>query len=151
MKINSYFQGHEIAPPEVHNSGHLKDIWFISRWQIRVSEFFRKRFGETIINDYGFGGEQYASNITYKMSGTRPPNTNVGAFWSQHKFKNALDFKFKHATPDEVREDILKNQSLYLKAEVTTIESGEIADSWVHIDGRVWTINNQREIEVVKP
>jgi len=138
MQISKHFQSHELVAPEFHNS-EFPDIWFISQWQIQVAEFFRERFGTTIINDYGFGGEMYAAGITYTMSGTRPPRENViGSRWSQHKFMNALDLKFDAYTPDEVRDDMQNNPMVYLEQGITTTESGEIADTWVHVDGRLW-------------
>lgn len=147
MKISKNFDSHELVAPEHHNSDY-PDIWFISKWQESAVEFFRERFGPTFVNDYGFGGEVYAQGITYTMSGTRPPDTDIGAKWSQHKLANALDLKFQNVTPDEVREDMKNNPGIYLMHGITTTESGKIANTWVHVDGRQWN-KELKEVQIV--
>ena len=49
---------------------------------------------------------------------------------------------------DELRQDIIRNFSLYQELGLTTIEHGDFARTWCHMDTR-WTDMN--ELKIVRP
>lgn len=137
------FSGPEFVPPEIWKRFGDKSIWFLDPRILDLSQFFRDRFEAVMrINTWSAGG-----NLS--LRGFRPPATSIGALLSQHKFGRAIDFNIDGYSPDEIRQDIFDNEQMYLReTPLTTIESGEIADTWVHADIRSTGLN---EILVVKP
>lgn len=131
----------ELVPRATYNKFGAKSTWFIDPDIVEFLKFIRKRFDMPIyINNWHWGGAM-------QYRGYRPPWCKVGASKSQHKSKDAVDFNMRGVTPDEIRADILNNKFDYLPY-ITTIEHGDFAKTWVHVDKR-WT--NTNEILIVKP
>ena len=61
----------------------------------------------------------------------------------------AIDFNISGMTADEVREEILKNEEMWIEAGVTTMEDAAYSKTWIHLDCRYR--NNKKNIFIVKP
>lgn len=144
-RISKHFSLEEFVDPEyirLEEAGELLARWYVSKWQVDVAEFLRKRYGVTYINTYAWDDNGRTE------AGTRLPTTKTGATFSQHKYMNALDPQFKKVSAEEVRNDCLANMDLFREYGITTIESGEYAPTWFHCDGRDW---NDKRIHVIEP
>ncbi len=128
--ISQYFKIQEFVPPQIYNQYKANSIWFINPTLITIAEFMRSHFNRPVtINNWHTGGD-------YTESGFRMPETSTGAKLSAHKRGQAIDVKMPDVNYDEIRKTILKNQAIFLKAGITTIEDG--TPTWLHIDNR-WT------------
>mgnify|MGYP002626323597 CR=1 FL=1 len=105
--------------------------WFVSDWQINAAEAIRAYFGNKpmYLNNWFWGGPR-------RNRGTRLPNTTIGATYSQHKFKCAIDFNLKDITPQTIHNTILSHQQYFMGVGITTIEAIEDTPTWVHVDCR---------------
>lgn len=124
-----HFVEQEFVPPEVYNDLidekysltsiiDSKLLWTADK----IREFFNKPM---TINTWHKKGE-------FSLRGFRPKNCSIGAFRSQHKSGNAIDFDIQGLTADQVRNVILKNQKTYDGFKyITRMEAGV---NWVHID-----------------
>ena len=141
MKVSQNFHLKEFVPKEIYSKWGASSIWFIDRRVINIAQFIRERFKLPVtINGAG-----------YNMSGFRPPSTTVGAKLSQHRFGRAADVKLlgqQNKGADMLRDDIIKNFSLYKKLGLTTIEDAKFSPTWLHFDVRE---TNQDELKIVKP
>jgi len=144
MKVSANFSLNEFVPPEIYNRFGDKALWFIDRKVINIAQFIRERFKNSVtINNWSGGGR-------FSFRGFDPPKGyRKASSLSQHRQGRAIDLNVKGATPDEVREDIIKNFSTYHKLGLTTIEHGDFAKTWVHLDVR--EIPNATEVFIVKP
>jgi len=105
-------------------------------------EEIRDRFSAPVhVNDWYRGGH-------LKERGFRLPGTKTGAKYSQHKFGRACDFNIPGLTIEEIYDDILRNEKIYLDFGVTTIEDVSFTKTWIHLDTR-WT--GMDKIKIVKP
>lgn len=141
MKISQNFHVEEFVPKSLVDRFGVEVCArnFISQWQIDTAEAIRKYFGVPVtINDWKWGGRLH-------NRGTRSPYAKVGASYSQHKMKCALDFNVKGWSSDDVW-----NEIRWLKevAVITTIEAKEFTPTWTHIDCRRTGLNH---IFIVKP
>ncbi len=141
MRVSKNFILNELVDRDTYTNFGSNAAWFLDPRAVEVLQFLRDRFGSTTVNNWANGG-----NLSFR--GFRPPTTSVGGKLSQHRFGRAFDCNFTGATPDEVREDIIKNQSMYLDKGLTTIEDGAYSPTWLHFDIR-WT--GQQKIKIVKP
>lgn len=140
MRISPNFDIREFVHPDVWTRFGESSVWFLDRRLFSINQCLRDRFGSLIINNWHFGGERVDSGFN--------PNRDIGAEYSQHKFGRATDDQFRDATANEVRQDILKHQCYWLEMGLTTLESGDYAPTWVHLDTRYTGMN---EILIVKP
>ena len=143
MKVSNNFYLQEFVDEGTYASWGDSCIWFVDPRIITLAQFIRERLGKpcTINNWHGGGKFQY--------SGFRPPKCTVGASLSQHRFGRAIDLKVKGMTADEVRSHIEEHWFLYHKATaLSTIEDGNDAPSWCHIDIRTTGMD---ELKIVKP
>lgn len=133
MKLSKNFDLREFVSLGIHQRWGDKAIWFIDPKLIEIAEFIRERFGWPVtINNWHLDGP-------YQYSGFRSPSCTIGAKLSQHRFGRAIDIKLmgrSNSGADILREDILNHKDLYMKRGLTTIESGEFAPTWCHIDTR---------------
>lgn len=142
MKVSSNFNLKEFIDPYTYGKFGDSSIWFIDNRIITLAQFIRERLNKPCtINNWSNGGQ-------YQYSGFRPPQCTVGAKLSQHRFGRGIDIKVNGLTPDELREDIITNFDVYKKIGLTTIEDGEFAPTWCHIDIRE---TNMEELKIVKP
>ncbi len=66
------------------------------------------------------------------------PQSHSSAKYSQHKFGRGVDFQVKNHTPNQVRQYILDNESMFMEMGLTRLEDGRDATTWVHLD-LAWT------------
>ena len=124
-----FFAPYELVGPDIFHMVPADRIWWLFDPKVLwTADMLRKRFGPSTINTWRWGGH-------YKESGLRSFSTKTGAKWSQHKFGRAIDQKFKHATAEEVRRDMLANPDREAYRHITCLETGV---SWVHWDVRNW-------------
>ena len=141
MKITSNFHLHELIDKATYEKWGAFSQRFLDKDTVLLLQFFRERYGSTTVNNWYQGG-----NLQFR--GFRPPNCSVGGSYSQHKFGRGFDINCVKATPDEIREDIIKNQSLFMDKGLTRIEDGAFAPTWLHFD-TAWTASSK--IDIVKP
>lgn len=142
MNVSQNFLLQEYVPPIIYDKWGEKSLWFIDNRLFKLMQFIRERFGKVItINDWHKGGQ-------LKYRGFRPPDIDVGAKLSQHRFGRAVDFNVQDVSPRDVNKEIENNFTLYAKFGLTTIEDGEFTKNWTHIDIRN---TNQTNLLIVKP
>lgn len=142
MKVSENFTLQEFVDKATYGRYGDKSIWFIDKRIVALAQFMRSRFkASATINNWDSGG-------VLQYRGFRPRDCTVGAWNSQHRFGRAIDININGTTPDELRQDIVNNFSIYSKFGVTTIEDGAFAKTWCHIDLR-W--NESTELLIVKP
>lgn len=139
MKLTENFYLQEFVPPEIYSVFEGRSIWFIDMDLVKFIQYLRVYFGEPItINNWHIKGK-------FKNSGFRMPDCPEGSKLSQHKFKVAIDPKWKTIHPEEVRNYIRKNySSIYQNYGITTIEQD--TPTWVHVDKRFTGLNKLFEV-----
>ena len=142
MKIRPDFVLREFVPPSVWEDFGAASRWFLDPRMLDLAQFYRDHFGSAVrVNDWHYGGD-------FTERGFRLPDTNTGARLSQHKFGRAFDCNVEGLTPNEVRREIKQNEDLFMEQGLTTLESGDIATTWVHSDIRT---TDQNDILIVTP
>jgi len=130
MQVRPNFDLREFVPPSVWNRFGTASQWFLDPRMLDLAQFYRDYFEAPVrVNDWHYGGD-------FTERGFRVPDTNTGARLSQHKFGRAFDCNVEGYTPDEVRREIKQNEKLFMEKGLTTLESGDIATTWVHSDIR---------------
>lgn len=147
MQILPHFHAKELVPPSVwqlYEQGELHPKWYLQPRALRLLSALRTRFGPLRVNDWHQDGD-------LEMRGYRPPRTDVGSEFSQHKLGAAFDITAWDGSPspDEIRADIMESEQEWYEKGLRAIESGEIADTWVHVDVRPTALTG--EIKVVTP
>ena len=147
MQILPHFHAKELVPPRVwtmHKNGVVRAPWFLQPRLLQLLSAFRKRWGPLKVNTWPAGGD-------LKERGYRLPQTSTGAQLSQHKLGAAVDFNPNgdRLTPDDIRQDIMDNEKHWYDCGLRAIEDGDIADTWVHADVRLTSLEG--EIKVVRP
>lgn len=143
MKVSKNFYVQEFVHPVYMSTFKRSAGWYVSQWQIETAEFVRSFFGHKsmTINDYLWGG-------ILKNRGTRPPNSQVGSYYSQHKMAMAIDFNIEGYAAEDLYNAIIDNQKQFIKRGITTIESLKYTPTWIHLDGR---ITGNKKMNVVAP
>ena len=141
MRASKNFRVYELVDKATYSKFRDSSIWFLDENTVKVLQVLRDRYGSCTVNNWNEGG-----NFQYR--GFRPMNCTVGGKLSQHRMGRAFDCNFKNATPDEVREDIMRNEQYFLDLGMTTIEDGAFARTWLHFDTR-W--HKEGKIKIVKP
>lgn len=142
MQIRPNFDLREFVPPSVWDDFGTASRWFLDPRMLDLAQFYRDYFDTPVrVNDWHYGG-------SFTERGFRLPDTNTGAGLSQHKFGRAFDCNIRGMDSDEVRREIQQNEAVFLEAGLTTLESGEIATTWVHSDIRY---TDKNEIMVITP
>lgn len=141
MKITNNFSLQELVDKETFSKWGGFSQKFLDEDTVKLLQFMRDRWGSLRVNDWSYGGK-----LQYR--GLRPPNCTVGGSMSQHRFGRAFDLNSNRLSPNEMRADILNNESLFLDHGLTRIEDGNFAPTWLHFD-TAWTGDNK--IHIVKP
>ena len=143
-----YFREEEFFSPSVIaeeiKKGSFGTIWrLIDSRIIWTADKIREHFcgiGKTgnvdvmIMNDYLWGGKnKYRGYRSIDIDIIR--DKNKFSQTSQHCFGRGIDYKFKHTTVDEVRNDILNNQDEERYQYITAVE---LDVTWNHNDVRSW-------------
>ena len=147
LKVSDNFSLHELVPTHIFEKWGERAVWFIQPRIINVAQTIRDHFcAPMMINGNGMQYRGFRDDsFYYNSNGTTKRN---GGFLSQHRFGNAIDFNITGFDCAEIRAEILKNRSKFIAAGLTTIESGDYAPTWVHVDARHTDLN---EIIIVKP
>jgi hypothetical protein len=126
-----HFQISEFIPKQIAEMKNIKPEWFLNPAIIWTADMIRERYKKPVfINTWMFSGKPY---INYR--GFRPSDCNVGAWLSQHKIGNAIDFNVDGVPSKEVQSDIIKNYDLDCFKYITCVEI-EPALEKTHIDCR---------------
>lgn len=141
-KASKNFYFHELVPIEIYNRYGDNSRWFIRPEIISLAEFYRSYFDAPVtINNWYWGGD-------WQWRGYRTPQCSVGSKYSQHRLGCAIDMNIKGITPDEIRNEIMANQDIFMNEGLTTLEHKDYAPTWVHSDIRNTGL---KEILIVKP
>ena len=154
-KASKNFLVEEFVPQKIYEKYGDSSLWFMDSRIIELAQYIREYFGKPMtINNWKNGGRfNYRGfrNDSYYYRW----NSDLSAYeskskgkLSQHRMGRAIDFNIAGMECDEVRAEFLKNEQQWLDAGLTTIEDGNYAPTWVHIDIRYTGKNN---IFVVKP
>ena len=141
--LTTNFRLEEFIDPGTFKKYGESSIWFIDSRIVTLAQFMRERLGKPCtINNWHGGGQ-------YQYSGFDPPGGyRKATSLSQHRFGRAMDLKVSGMTADEVRDDIIGNFDIYRKVGLTTIEDGDYAPTWCHIDIRETGLDT---LKIVKP
>ena len=144
-QIRKNFDVREFVPRHIWQQYGQKSRWFLDPRMLDLAQFYRDYFGAPVhVNTWATGWLDSA----WELRGFRPPRTDTGAEYSQHKFGRAFDCNVKGIRPDEVRRHILEDQETFMEAGLTTLEDGSIADTWIHSDVRT---TSSTDILIVTP
>jgi hypothetical protein len=130
-------------------------LWFIDPKIVSLAQLIRDYFGKSMtINNWHSGG-----NFNYR--GFRNDSfyyqwdADISAYkskrkgkLSQHRMGRAIDFNISGITADEIRAEIMKNESMWIEAGVTTMEHEAYSKTWCHLDIRY---TGKDKIFIVKP
>lgn len=137
MKINQYFDLREFVPPEIWGRYGEKSIWFVDPKVFAIASAYREFFGvPVIVNTWHNGGQ-----LTYR--GYRPPDTKIGATFSQHRFGRAFDCHFVGLTVQEAYKRICDNFAPFAAVGLTTLEDVAHTPTWLHSDCRAVADNSK--------
>lgn len=150
----SNFKLQEFVPRRVYEYFGKNAIWCVDFDLIRLAQYMREYFNESMtINNWHTGGKfQYRGfrpDVFYyeKQTDGSYKSKRKGKY-SQHRYGRALDCNLSKTSPDEMREEIMRNEEMWLKVGLTTIEDGRFAPTWFHGDMRN---TGKSTIFVVKP
>lgn len=156
------FDIRELVPKEIYQVYGAQSIRFLQEPGIKWLQFSRDFFDAPhYLNNWHRGGHYNHRGYRPPLSGfynmvedvygsdklTRLKNEinalgiseeafNLGSWVSMHKFGGAFDYTVKGMTAHKVRAEIKANETEFIEAGLTTIESGEYAPTWVHGDNR---------------
>ena len=150
MYVPKYFVLQEFFPKDYLDQVHSKmgeRLWLlIDNRVLWTADHLRERYGSVIANDWLWRTNRVTSKYANNYRGFRPSDCNIGAVFSQHKYGRALDCKFKHANVEEVRQEIIYNDTFDFKY-ITAIE---VDVPWLHFDVR----NHDKKkhgVKLIKP
>jgi hypothetical protein len=135
-----YFRIEEFVPKtlfEQYKYSESRLWWALDYRMVWTSYALRKRYGKMVVNTWLWGG-------VHHERGLRLYGTQTGAAMSQHLFGRACDLVPIDFTAEDIRQDILKNQSKEEFKYITCIEKDVW---WLHFDCRNW----DGDILVVSP
>lgn len=130
MKITTNFIIQEFVPKIIFDTYGEKSVWFINPTMVGIAQKLRTDTGKVVtVNNWHSGG-------TFTLRGYRPPNTAIGARYSQHKLGNAIDINIAGMEEREVYDFIISRWDDYAAAGLTTIENPSFTPGWLHLDCR---------------
>lgn len=131
----------ELVSPEIYQARGERAWELIDTRAAETLQALRDRFGICMVNNW-----HAPYNGAFKSSGLRNWDDPVGAKYSQHKYGRGFDCKFRHASPQEVYAEILRDPSKF--PHLTTLEDVQFTPTWLHFDTRY---HSRIGIWVVKP
>lgn len=168
MKLTPNFDVREFVGETTWKAFGENSTWFINPKLPALAEFYKSFFlnyyqqkyaqGKKVVNVLIVINNWHYVKGGHQERGFRLPDTETGAKLSQHKLKDGFDcdiiIVFEDETKleadyKEIHQVIIQNEALFISKGLTTIESVEIAKTWLHSDCR-W-IPNQTKILIVKP
>ena len=138
-----HFDVRELVDANTFKALSVNAAWLIDPKIVRVLDLLREKLGAPIIvNNWHTGGP-------FKSSGFRSMSDKTGAMFSQHRRGCAADVKSAGRKPAELLFFINANFELFKAAGLTTIEDVNFTPTWLHLDCRPVTIENQ--FRIVRP
>lgn len=131
MYIPKHFKLYELFPKDFYQEfKHEGDKmwWLLDDRGLMTLDMLRDRYGKVFMNNWYWGGDK-------QYRGYRPPDTRIGAEWSQHKFGRGFDSKFADLNAEDIRQDILNDP---FDPDFEYITCIEMNVSWLHFDVRNW-------------
>jgi hypothetical protein len=123
-----HFRPEEFVPPQVFADLKERSLLVMDYRILKTAEAVRTFFGASVtICNWVWGGKR-------TLSGFRPPETSLGALYSQHKFGRAIDCIIRGVPAQEAREAISSHRERF--PYVTVVERDV---SWLHVDCRAIT------------
>lgn len=126
---------------------------YLNNWH-RGGNYNNRGYRPHLAGFYNMIGDVYGDerlielkNKIYEL-GIAEKAFSLGSWTSVHKLGGAFDYTVKGLTADEIRKEILKHETEFMNAGLTTIESGEYAPTWNHGDNRPTGLN---KILIVSP
>ena len=116
-----HFNIKELVPPQVYKDRGQKAWQLLNPDLLVALDALRATFGPAVVNDWSWGGK-------YKQSGLR--TSKIGATYSQHRYGNAADIKFKNVSAQEVRQAIRADKDYW----ANFIRRIENKVNWLHVD-----------------
>lgn len=130
MKASRNFSYKELVPPDIWREFGSSSRWFVDQEAVKALQWVRDKVKAPVfVNNWPLGGDN-------TLRGYRPPTTEVGAFYSQHKFGRAFDISSGAIDAEELYEMIRENEQEALSMGITTLEDISYTESWVHFDVR---------------
>ncbi len=131
-----HFELHELVPRSVFEARGVKAWELLDERMLITLDLLRARYGKMTVNNWFWGGVR-------EWSGLRIPGSPYYSVYSQHSFGRAADSLFGSVTTDEVRHDILLNET---DPAFELIGSVELKVSWLHFD-----VRNCNRIKTYRP
>lgn len=128
-----HFRIEELAPREFFklHKARGRQLWtlFDDRGLITLDRL-RERYGKMTLNTW-----LWDEINPHQFRGFRPPDCEIGARLSQHRFGRGFDVIFGDVAAGRVRKDLLADPYRPEFEFITSIEEGI---SWFHFDTRNW-------------
>lgn len=145
-KISEHFSSEEFLSDTFHSEIDLKGLdprWYIDRDIVNFLEWIRSTFDDktVVINNWKWGGTRVAS-------GLRDYTITDFSYYSQHRFKDAVDFYIVDVPIPDIHRFILDHSpEIISRFGITTIEKLKDTPTWIHIDKR-WTDDCNKLLQV---
>jgi len=133
---STIFSPEEFVPETVFNELGGDPIRIFRLFDERVlvaCVTLRQRYGVMTINNWMWGGR-------FHNRGYRPPWSDVGAKYSDHRMGRAIDCHFRDVSAEEVRQDILADPWAWDFWTITSLEMTVDTEpiNWLHFSCRNW-------------
>lgn len=134
MYIPNHFGIKELVPKDLYDKYKSRGDQFLfqvvfDERLLRLIDTIRKEFGSMTVCDWSWGGSSH-------YRGYRPPDCDVGATLSQHRFGRAVDMIPKSISAGHMRKKIIDDQN----SDKWKVVGGlEMDITWFHIDVRART------------
>lgn len=141
MQVSKNFVLQEFIYPKLYYIWGNKAIYWVAKRRIDTAQLLRDLLSgaHVTINNWHKDG-------TYRHSGLRAFDDEVGATMSQHKFNSADDLKSPGMSGWDLHEIVVKHWDKFRATGLTTIEHPDHTPNWLHADGRnvsgVWDLRD---------
>lgn len=144
MKVSHNFYIQEFVPKYIYDKFGSNSIWFVDPKVFFIAQFLRDRYNKGVtINDW-----MYKEQFLYQWSGFRTPRFEKYSETSQHSAGRAIDVKVTGMTSEEVFDDIVSHQGIFMQAGLSAIEDVSATPTWTHLDCRP---SKTDKLIIVKP
>lgn len=148
MQLTKNFILQEFVSRNIYQQFGNRAVQFLDLRTVKLAQFYVDYFGHPMtVNNWNVGGQ-------FNERGFRDPMVaKIGAPRSMHKLGKAFDGNMTEITPEEMYEEILKNQQVFYDAGLRCLEDIAFTKTWLHSDTRE-TIGHYikpGQILIVKP
>lgn len=124
--LPNYFKTQELVPKSIYAQYGEQSLWFVDSRLLNLLNFIRGWFGKPVIVNNGSNDQRCF----------RPPESTIGAKFSQHRFGRGADITVIGMTPGQVHAQILANEKVFMDKGLTCLEDIKDTPFHVHIDVR---------------